>query len=57
MKRYNIELNKSDAILFKAFLKGLNASYETSSCYNLIHFELNLTENQVTEINNFLELL
>ena len=39
-KWFNVELEKNDADRFKIFLRGYGAKYETSECYNLIHFEV-----------------
>lgn len=39
-KWYSVELPKKEALLFKAFLFGMSAKFETSSCYNLTHFDV-----------------
>lgn len=56
-KNYSVELDNNNSMLFKNFLHGLGATFETSSCYNLVHFSLNLTHRQYVRISNFLDLL
>lgn len=56
-KNYGVELNKNDSLLFKAFLKGLGATYETSACYDLIHFELTLNRVELSKVCSFLNEL
>ena len=56
-KNYSVELDNNDSMLFKNFLYGLEATFETSSCYNLVHFSLNLTHRQYVRVSNFLDLL
>lgn len=51
---YNVELNKDDAEKLKVFLKANGIYFEPSSCYNLIHFEIEADETELKAINNFL---
>lgn len=39
-KWFSVELTKEEAENFKKFLRGYGAQYETSECFNLIHFEV-----------------
>ena len=54
---YNVELNKDDAEKLKAFLRSEGIYFEPSSCYNLIHFEIKMDEEEVKKVDSFLETL
>ena len=56
MKWYNVELNEWDAVKLKDFLYGLDAKFETSGCFEKVHFEILLDKdsNEFKEIENFL---
>ena len=54
---YSVELNKDDAEKLKAYLKVNGIYFEPSSCYNLIHFEIKVDEEELEKINKFLENL
>lgn len=54
---YNVELNKEDAEKLKVYLKENGIYFEPSACYNLIHFEINIDEEEVKKVNAFLENL
>ena len=54
---YNVELNKADAERLKAYLKDNGIYFEPSSCYNLIHFEIKVDEEELKKVNEFLENL
>lgn len=56
-KYYNVELNKDDAEKLKAYLKAEGIYFEPSSCYNLIHFEIKVDEEELKKVNDFLENL
>ena len=56
-KNYSVQLNKNDSLLFKAFLKGLGATYETSAIYEKIHFELTLNRMELGKVASFLNEL
>lgn len=53
----NVELNRRDAEEFKKFLRRREIEYEASECYNLIHFEVYLTDEEAEECDKFLEEL
>ena len=54
---YNVELNKEDAEKLKMYLKENEIYFEPSACYNLIHFEIKVDEEEVKKVNAFLEKL
>lgn len=52
---YNIELGLSDEIVaLKKFLKNSGFKYETSGAYNLTHFEILLTPEELRKTEDFL---
>ena len=57
MKKYSIELNQADSKKLKGFLQDNKIKFESQSCYNNIHFSLELTKVQVEIINNFLDTI
>ena len=54
---YNVDLSKQDAEKLKQFLKICGFYFEPSSFYNLVHFEIKLTESEVKLVNDFLKNL
>ena len=54
---YSVELKKEDAEKLKAYLKDNGIYFEPSACYNLIHFEIKVDEEEVKKVNAFLEKL
>ena len=56
-KYFSVELNKEDAEKLKVFLKRKGIYYEPSSCYNLIHFEVKVDEEELKMVDDFLEAL
>lgn len=56
-KYYNVKLTTEKAEALKVFLKQNNIYFEPSSCYNLIHFEIELNEAELEKVNNFLDTL
>lgn len=54
---YSVELNKDNAEKLKAFLKAEGIYFEPSSCYNLIHFEVKVDDEELEKVNAFLENL
>lgn len=54
---YSVELNKEDAEKLKVYLKENEIYFEPSSCYNLIHFEVKVDEEEVEKVNGFLKNL
>ena len=57
MSWLNVELNKTDAIAFRHWLKANGIKYEASSAYNLIHFEMLADRETVRKANAFLKVL
>lgn len=58
MERYvNVEINENEAEKFRNFLKANNYKFETSSCYNLVHFEVYADDNGIRKADKFLESL
>ena len=53
-KWFNVELEKTEAERLKMFLRGYGAKYETSGCFNLIHFEILCDLYDLNVINWFL---
>lgn len=57
-KWYNVELfDPKEIDLLKAFLTGNEIKFETSSCGNGSHFEIEASENEAVKINNYLEVM
>ena len=58
MKRfYSVELPQEQAEKLKVFLKQNKIYFEPSACYNLIHFEIKMNEEEAEKVNGFLETL
>ena len=53
-KWVNVELETNEADAFGSYLKENGFRYERSGCYNLIHFEIFATSNEVDLLNNVL---
>ena len=56
-KFYSVELNKADAERFKVYLRANGIYFESSACYNLIHFEVKLNDAELKMVNEYLENL
>ena len=55
-KFYSVELKEQSKIdALKVMLKEMSIYYEASECYNMVHFEILLTPDEVEIVNNFLE--
>ena len=54
---YNVELKRDEAEKLKAYLKENKIYFEPSACYNLIHFEIKVNEEELKQVNGFLEKL
>ena len=55
---FNIELKKIQSLIFKDFLRYYGFRYESSSCYDLIHFEIFITtQKDFDKISEFLVFL
>jgi hypothetical protein len=57
MKWYNVELTQNESNLFKAFLMRNKIKFESSGCYNLVHFEVYASKEQANMLNTFLETI
>lgn len=58
MKKWlNVELTVGNTVAFTEFLRNNNIKYETSGCYNLIHIEVYVNENERDMCDTFLEKL
>lgn len=55
MKWYNVELNKTDADLFRVELKKSGVKYEASAAYNMIHFEVYCDAATAEKLENILQ--
>jgi uncharacterized ParB-like nuclease family protein len=57
-KYYSVELKEQTKIdALKVKLKGMSIYYEASECYNMVHFEILLTVDEVNLLNNFLDTI
>ena len=52
---YSVELTKGTADSFKEYLHGNNIRFEPSECWNLIHFECYMDEDECKAANEFLQ--
>lgn len=56
MKKWvNVELNKKDADIFRVELLNRRIKYDTSGCWDLVHFEVLADEKEIEELNGILE--
>ena len=57
MKRrwMNVELEKETAERFGDFLKVNGYKYESSGCFNLVHFEVYVNDEEVKACNEWLQ--
>ena len=53
----SVELNRENAEKLRAFLKTEGIRYSPSSCYNLIHFEIEVNEEEFNKVEDFLKTL
>ena len=53
----NVELNQNDANELKDFLNDYDIEFESSECYDKIHFEILVDEYEAEAINDFLDEL
>lgn len=51
----NVEVTRVVSELLGAFLYENDIEFESSECYNLIHFEINADAYETDAINEFLE--
>ena len=59
MKWYNVELNEKDAVEMKEFLTERGIKFDTSGCFELVHFEIFLEKDSedYKAVNDKLERL
>lgn len=57
MKWYNVELNEKNAVEMKKFLTERGIKFDTSGCFELVHFEIFLEKDSegYKAVNNKLE--
>ena len=56
MKRYvSCELPPHEAAEFKKYLTGQDVIFETSECFNLIHFSVLADEEEIQKANDFID--
>lgn len=58
-KWFNVELNERDAVEMKKFLTERGIKFDTSGCFELVHFEILLEKDSedYKAVNNKLEQL
>lgn len=52
---YSNELSKEGAELYKQYLRQHDIYFEPSACYDLVHFECLMTQEEARLANVFLE--
>lgn len=50
-KWYNIELNQKDAEKLHRHLYNIGVHFDTSGCFNLVHFEIELSPDESTQLD------
>ena len=57
-KFYFVELKEQTKIdALKGKMRKMSIHYEASECYNMVHFEILLTPEEVITLNNFLDTI
>lgn len=57
-KFYFVELKEQTKIdALKGKMREMSIYYEASECYNMVHFEILLTPEEVITLNNFLDTI
>ena len=54
-KWVNTELPKETAGRFKEYCRDMHIKFESSECYNLIHFECFMNEEEIIKANAFID--
>ena len=56
---FNVELNENNAVEMKRFLTNMGIKFDTSGCFELVHFEIFLEKDsdEYKAVNNKLERL
>lgn len=52
---YSVELNADNAYRFMDYLRTKGINFEPSECYNLIHFECYMTNDERKDANDHLQ--
>lgn len=52
---YNIELSQKDAEKLQQHLYDENIHFESSGCFELVHFEITLDFEELHQLNNWLD--
>lgn len=53
----NVELTNEEADKFRLFLHDNGICFESSGCFNIVHFEVNCNADETHRINAFLDTL
>lgn len=57
-KKYrNVEVTVNEAEALRVFLKQNEIEYESSQCYDMIHFEILCDDDEKDAINDFIDTL
>ena len=51
---YSIEMSKTKAEAFKEWLRENHIRYEPSECFDLIHFECYMDQDELTRANDWI---
>lgn len=54
-KWYNAELNQKDAEKLHQHLYDINARFETSGCFELVHFEIELSPDESEQLTKWID--
>ena len=52
---YSVELTLDNAEIFREYLHKNGIKFEPSGCYNLVHFECYMTNDERKAANNFIQ--
>lgn len=52
---YSVELTLDNAEIFREYLHNNDIRFEPSGCYNLVHFECYMTNDERKAANNFIQ--
>lgn len=55
-KWLSVEFTKDEATSFKAELDSVGIKYESSECFNLIHFEVFVNKEEQAFIDTYLDI-
>jgi hypothetical protein len=54
-KWYNAELNQKDAEKLHQHLYDINAHFETSGCFEMVHFEIELSPDESEQLTKWID--